>query len=56
VPSDGDTPSGGWKEVYAAMGASTSAEVPAPCPAFDAELIRVDDRRFCLDHGLTPAD
>jgi hypothetical protein len=57
VPSDGATPSGGWKEVYAAMGASTSAEGPAPCPDCDASLIRVDaDRGFCPDHGFVPAD
>jgi hypothetical protein len=56
VPSDGDTPSGGWKEVYAAMGASTSAEAPAPCPDCDSDLIRVDDRGFCPDHGFAPAD
>ncbi len=57
VPTDGNTPSSGWKEVYAAMGASTSAEAPAPCPECSEDLIRVDrSRGFCPDHGFAPAD
>lgn len=57
MPTDGSTPSSGWKEVYAAMEASTNAEAPAPCPACDEKLIRVDEHRgFCPTHGFAPAD
>jgi hypothetical protein len=39
------------------MGATTSAEAPAPCPECNEELIRVDtDRGFCPTHGFAPAD
>lgn len=53
MPEDGTSPSGGWKEVYAAMGVSNSAEADAPpCPDCSEECLRIRvDRYRCLEHG-----
>jgi hypothetical protein len=55
VPTDREAPSGGWKAVYAAMGASTSAE-STPCPDCGDDTVRLSaGRRWCPSHGVVTA-
>jgi hypothetical protein len=57
MPEDGASPSGGWEEVYGAMGVSTSAEDDAPpCPDCGEACPRVRvDRYWCPEHGTFAA-
>ncbi|WP_255149914.1 hypothetical protein [Halorarius halobius] len=54
MPSDGDTPSGGWKAVYAAMDAATGTEESSPGTPEATE--RVDGRRATPPDHFAPAD
>ena len=57
MPEEGTSPSGGWAEVYGAMGVSTSVEGDAPtCPDCGEECPRVRvDRYWCPEHGAFTA-
>ncbi|ODR83091.1 hypothetical protein BG842_20250 [Haladaptatus sp. W1] len=58
MPDERTSPSGDWREVYAEMGADTSAEGPVhPCPKCGAESVCVFNRVFeCEEHGVWALD
>lgn len=58
MPDERTSPSGDWRDVYAEMGADTSAEGPSrPCPKCSAESERVFSRVFeCEEHGVWALD
>ncbi|WP_458207289.1 hypothetical protein [Haladaptatus sp. NG-SE-30] len=58
MPDERDSPSGGWQDVYDAMGAERSAEGPArPCPDCGGESTRIFRRVFeCDEHGVWALD
>ena len=53
MPTDRDSPSGGWREVYDEMGASTRAEADtADCPDCGHDAPRLHESWFwCETHG-----
>lgn len=58
MPDERTSPSGDWQEVYAEMGADTSAEGPVhPCPNCRRESTPVFRRVFeCEEHGVWTLD
>jgi hypothetical protein len=58
MPDERTSPSGGWQDVYAEMGADTSAEGPSrPCPKCERESTPVFGRVFeCEEHGVWAFD